>query len=318
MRIMTKTMLAAGCWMTMTTGALAADVVLGVPNWASARATSNILKIVIEENLGLDVELQDGTNVTIFEAMDRGSINAHPQVWMPNQQNLYDKYVAERKSVIFNQKPAKAEQGICVPRYVSEDMGVSSVYDLTDPDKAAIFDNDADGKPDIWIGAPGWASTPIDRIRAKSYGYDQVFDLKEMDETIAWGQASTALDAKKPWIGFCYKPHFSSITYDIVFLDEPDHDPATWTVIKPNEDPDWLAKSNASTAWKSAQLHLAYSAVLREKQPEVFALFENYSISANILSEAGYAVSIKGMDPADFARQWVDQNQDTIAGWLSR
>ena len=37
--------------MAMTTGALAADVVLGVPNWASARATSNILKFFKDKKI---------------------------------------------------------------------------------------------------------------------------------------------------------------------------------------------------------------------------------------------------------------------------
>ena len=39
---------------------------------------------------------------------------------------------------------------------------------------------------DIWIGAPGWASTNVEKIRAKSYGYDTTMDLLEMDETLAW------------------------------------------------------------------------------------------------------------------------------------
>ena len=64
----------------LTTGTLAQaeDIVLGVPNWAAANATSNILKIVIEENFGLEVGLQNGTNSIIFEAMDAGSMHLHP------------------------------------------------------------------------------------------------------------------------------------------------------------------------------------------------------------------------------------------------
>jgi ABC-type proline/glycine betaine transport system substrate-binding protein len=68
--------------------AFAADIVIGVPNWPSVAATANVLKVVIEDNLGLEVELQNGTNPIVFEAMDKGSMHAHPEVWMPNQQNL--------------------------------------------------------------------------------------------------------------------------------------------------------------------------------------------------------------------------------------
>jgi glycine betaine/proline transport system substrate-binding protein len=71
--------------MGATSIASAADVVIGVPNWPSVAATANILKVVIEENLGLDVELQNGTNPIVFEAMDSGAMHAHPEVWMRTQ-----------------------------------------------------------------------------------------------------------------------------------------------------------------------------------------------------------------------------------------
>ena len=54
--------------------ALAADLVVGVPNWPSVTVTANVIKEVIEKNLGLTVELQTGTNPVIFEAIDKGSM----------------------------------------------------------------------------------------------------------------------------------------------------------------------------------------------------------------------------------------------------
>ena len=34
----------------------AADVVIGVPNWPSVRVTAHVLKVVMEDNLGVEVE----------------------------------------------------------------------------------------------------------------------------------------------------------------------------------------------------------------------------------------------------------------------
>ncbi|MYI89805.1 MAG: amino acid-binding protein, partial [Gammaproteobacteria bacterium] len=75
-----------------STVASAADVVIGVANWPSVRVTADILKVIIEENYGLEVELQNGTNPIIFEAMDQNQMHVHPEVWLPNQQNLHDTY----------------------------------------------------------------------------------------------------------------------------------------------------------------------------------------------------------------------------------
>ena len=314
---MKKTALLTGAAMFAATSAMADDIVIGVPNWASVNATAHILEIVIEENLGLEVELQNGTNPIVFEAMDKGSMHAHPEVWMPNQQNLHDTYVKDRGTVVMNGQPVQAEQGMCVPRYVAEEMGVSKIEDLTDPEKAAIFDRNGDGKPEVYIGAPGWASTVIEQIRAKSYGYDAVFQLDQYEETIAYGNLDNAMNAKEPWIGFCYKPHFIFVTYDIVMLEEPAHDPATWTIVQPTDDPDWLAKSQASTAWNGATLHLHYAKELEEKHPQVAQLFKNYSMDADSLSAMGKALSVENQEPGEFAKEWVAANEDRVLGWLT-
>ena len=66
-KIFKNTVLGAIALIMSTTSVLAADMVIGVPNWPTANATANILKLAIEQNLGLDVELQSGTNPIFFE-----------------------------------------------------------------------------------------------------------------------------------------------------------------------------------------------------------------------------------------------------------
>ncbi|MEM9902326.1 MAG: glycine betaine ABC transporter substrate-binding protein [Pseudomonadota bacterium] len=303
--------------LSTTTAVQAADLVLGVPNWPAANATSNILKIVIEENFGLDVELQNGTNPIIFEAMDTGSMHLHPEVWLPNQANLHDKFVKENGSVVANQNPVQAVQGMCVTQYTADTYDITSIDDLTDPDKMAVFDKDGNGTPEVWIGAPGWASTVIEKIRAKSYGYDQTMELKEYDGTVAWGELGAAANADEAWIGFCYEPHFIFVAYDLVYLDEPAHDPSTWTIVQPTDDPAWLEKSEASTAWKGAQLHLHYAASVRDEFPEVAAMLDAYAMPPEVLSEAGFKLSVEDMPVEEYAREWVDNNEDVILNWLT-
>ena len=68
----------AGTLFSLNTVAQAADVIIGVPNWPSVLATAHVLKVAMEENLGLEVELQNGTNPVVFEAMDSGAMHVHP------------------------------------------------------------------------------------------------------------------------------------------------------------------------------------------------------------------------------------------------
>jgi len=298
--------------------AMAADVVIGVPNWPSVAATANVLKVIIEDNFGLEVELQNGTNPIVFEAMDSGSMDAHPEVWMPNQQNLHDTYVNDKGTVAMNPNGVAAFQGMCVPKAFAEEHGITSIDDLTNPDIAALFDSDGDGQGEIWIGAPGWASTNVEKIRAKSYGYDQTFELTESDETLAYANLDNAIKAGKPWVGFCYTPHYVFVLHDLQVLEEPAYDASKWHVVQPTDDPAWLEVSSAPTAWDTAYLHLHYRKAIADSHPEVAGLFKNMKLDTDTVSAMTYALVVDEKDPAEYAKEWVAANEDEVLGWLAQ
>ncbi len=315
---MKKLAVMASAAVMAATPALAADIVIGVPNWPSVAVTANVLKVVIEDNFGLEVELQNATNPIVFEAMDKGSMDIHPEVWMPNQQNLHDTYVKDKGTVLMNPNGIPAFQGICVPKFVAEELGVTTIEDLTDPDKAALFDSDGDGKGEIWIGAAGWASTNVEKIRAKSYGYSETFELLEMDETLALAALDAAVEQKKPYVFFCYTPHHMFALHELVVLEEPDYDAAKWNVIQPTDDPAWLEKSDAGVAWDLAYLHIHYSKSLEQRHPEVASMVANVNLDTDTVSAMTYALVVEKQEPAEFAKNWVATNEDAVLGWLSQ
>ncbi|WP_293577255.1 glycine betaine ABC transporter substrate-binding protein [Phaeobacter sp.] len=296
--------------------AVAQDLVIGVPNWASVRGTAYILKVALEENLGLEVEMQNGTNPVIFEAMDSGAMHVHPEVWLPNQQNLHDTFVTGKGTVMFNPNAVLSDQQMCVTKDTQERTGISALSDLTDPEMAAQFDSDGDGRGEIWIGAAGWASTNIEKIRAKSYGYAETMTLVEMDETLALAQVGNATAQGRNIVFFCYTPHHMFSLYDLVPLSEPAHDAASWSVKQPTDDPNWLANSTASTAWDAAKLHVFYATELAETQPEAAAMLSRVQLTTEQVNAVVYALSVEGKDPTDFAQEWVAENADLVDSWF--
>src|SRR5690606_3760112 len=90
-----------------STTAQAADVVIPDPNYISGRTTAFAVKAVIEEALGLEVEMITTTAVpVIFEAMARGNgeIDIWTETWLPNQSGMTAKYVDEEKTVTMSEK----------------------------------------------------------------------------------------------------------------------------------------------------------------------------------------------------------------------
>ncbi len=295
----------------------AADVIIGVPNWPSVRVTAHVLKVVMEDNLGLEVELQNGTNPVVFEAMDSGAMHVHPEVWLPNQANLNNKFVNEKKSVKVNPNGVAGDQAMCVTKGTAERTGISELSDLTNPDMAKNFDTDGDGKGEIWIGAAGWASTNVEKIRAKSYGYSETMQLKEMDETLALAEVDNAVAQKKNIVFFCYTPHHMFALHELVILKEPKYEEAKWNVIQPTDDPEWLEKSEAGVAWNTAYLHIHYAAKLESDQPDAAALLSKVKLDTDTVSAMTYALVVEKQDPEAFAKKWVSENGSLVDSWLN-
>lgn len=296
--------------------AQAADVVIGVPNWPSVRVTAHVLKVVMEDNLGVEVELQNGTNPVVFEAMDSGAMHVHPEVWLPNQANLEAKFVKEKGTVRQNPNGVDGDQAMCVTKGSAERTGIKDLAELTNPDMAKNFDSDGDGKGDIWIGAAGWASTNVEKIRAKSYGYDETMNLREMDETLALAQVDNAVAQDKNIVFFCYTPHHMFALHELVILKEPAYDEAKWIVKQPTDDPQWLENSSAPVAWNTAKLKIHYAASLEDSNPEVAQLLSQVKLDTDAVSKMTFALVVEKQDPAEFARKWVDDNGSLVDSWL--
>ncbi len=296
--------------------AQAADIVIGVPNWPSVAVTAEVVKVVLEDNLGLEVELQNGTNPIIFEAMDSGSMHVHPEVWLPNQSNLNNTYVKEKGTVAMNPNGVPAFQGMCVTKGTADRTGITKLSELTNPDMAANFDTDGDGLGEIWIGAPGWASTNVEKIRGKSYGYAETMTLKEMDETLALAEVDNAVAQGQNIVFFCYTPHHMFALHELVILKEPTYEAAKWNVIQPTDDPEWLEKSDAAVAWDLAYLHIHYASALETDMPEVASVLSKIKLDTDTVSKMTFALVVEKQDPAAFAANWVAENSGTVEKWL--
>ena len=296
----------------------AEKIAVGVPNWPSAKVIANVLKVIIENDMGYEVELVPGSNEVIFNAMDRGKgdIDIHPDTWKPNHQHLHTAFVDEKNSVVLTNNPYHGTSRIFVPRYVADKYGVASIYDLTNPEIVKLFDSDGDGKGEMWIGATGWSSTNVERVRAREYGYDQLFDLTTIEEALAVADLKNAYEKEEPHILYFYSPHWLLQAYDLVALEEPPYDESCWTMVQPADDPEWFEKSAVSCAWPESSAFVAFSSRLREDAPDVAKFLERVELDDKLVSGWTYAVALEKRDAPDIAADWISGNRDRVDLWL--
>ncbi|MBZ8135472.1 glycine betaine ABC transporter substrate-binding protein [Afifella sp. IM 167] len=306
--VVAGTLLAAGT-------AQAADITIGVPSWPSAKAGSAILKALAEQEFGARVTLTPGTNPVIFAAMasGKGDMDVHPEVWLPNIQGLVDEY---SDSVVLGETMFEGEQGDCVTKATAEKLGLQSIQDLADPDIAKKFDSDGDGKGEFWVGATGWASANVEKVKLREYGLADLYEPETIDEALAYARIDEKERKGEPYVFYCYTPHQIFSQYDLVMLKEPAYDAEKWHMVQPDEDPDWYEKSSVATAWKPADIHLAYSKSLEERAPELVTLFKNYSPTNEMVADWTYQIVVEGRDENELAKEWIGAHRDVVDTWL--
>ena len=136
------TLMAVVCLVSSTAVHAAETIIIGQMNWAYAKVMTNVMKFVVEDNLGLKADFVPGKHAVFFKAMDqgRGEVDIHPEVWLPNNQGLVDKYVKEKGTVVLTSKKFDAMDAFCTTKAAKDQYGLASVYDLTRPGN-----RDADG-----------------------------------------------------------------------------------------------------------------------------------------------------------------------------
>ena len=293
-------------------------VVVGEPSWPGAKIIATLIEVVIEDKLGGEADKAPGSNAVIFAAMDggKGDIDVHPDVWLPNQSSFTDEYVDEKGTVGLSSGGYIGSSGFCTPSYTAEEFSISSIFDLATPDAQAAFDSDGDGMGEIWVGAAGWASTNVHRVKARDYGIETFLEPGIEDEAVFYAKLQDLYDDQKGAVFYCYKPHYVHALYDVTMIEEPEHDPEQYTIVQPDEDADWYDKSSITTGDSQKTVKVAYSKSLETRAPEVANFLSNIDLSADDVSLWTFEVVQNEKDAYDVVRAWIDANPDIVDGWL--
>ncbi|WP_282602619.1 glycine betaine ABC transporter substrate-binding protein [Paracoccus sp. PARArs4] len=293
-------------------------VMVGEPSWPGAKVMSRIIAQVIQTRLGSEAGYAPGANAVIFSAMDggRGDIDVHPDVWLPNQASFTDEFVEGKGTVALSEGSYEGRSGFCVPTYMAEEHAMKSVYDLATPMAQDLFDSNGDGKGEIWVGASGWSSTNLNRVKVRDYGIETFLEPTTEDEAVFYARLKDAIDRKEGVVFYCYEPHFVHALYDVTFIEEPEHDPAAYVMVQPDEDADWLAKSSITTGDEVKTVTVAYSRSLEQRNPAAAAFLSRIDMQASDLSQLTRQTVIEGQEIDEAVAQWLDANGEIVDGWL--
>ena len=294
------------------------EVKIGVPSWTGAQAIAHLLGAVVEMRIGGTVKYVPGNNATIFQDMDqsKGDIDVHPDVWLPNQESFTKKYVDGAGSVTLSSNPYEGNQGFCVSSAFAEANNITDIADLGRPDVAALMDSDGNGKGEMWIGAPGWASANVNEVKTRDYGLLDFIEPIRAEEAVKTARVKDSIAKGEGYAFYCYEPHAIWYMFDVVMLTEPTHDPEKYKMVQPSDSANWYDDSYVASKDALKQVQIAYSGSLADRSPAIAEFFANFSLEADDVSSFAYEISGKGRDPAEVAKEWIEANPERVDAWL--
>ncbi|NDW45659.1 glycine betaine ABC transporter substrate-binding protein [Ruegeria sp. PrR005] len=298
--------------------AQAEEVKIGVPSWTGAQAIAHVLGEVVTSRIGGTVEYVPGNNATIFQAMDqgKGDIDVHPDVWLPNQESFTKEYVDGKGTVTLSSNPYEGNQGFCVSQDFAAKMNITDIADLGRPDVAAAMDSDGNGKGEMWIGAPGWASANVNEVKVRDYGLLDFIEPIRAEEAVKTARIKDSIAKGEGYAFYCYEPHAVWFMFPVVMLSEPAYDPAKYVMVQPSDDADWYQKSMVASKDALKQVQIAWSNSLADRSPAIAEFFGKFQLSASDVSALAYEISAKDRDPAEVAKEWVAANSDRVDAML--
>lgn len=318
---MNKILLGITCATALTVAGsptMAAEKInIGAPSWTGAQAIAHLIQEVVTSRIGGEANLVPGNNAAIFQAMDggKGDIDVHPDVWLPNQKSFTDKYVDGTGNVALSENAYEGKQSFCVSRAFSEKANVTSIFDLARPEVAAMMDSDGNGKGEIWIGAPGWASANVNQVKVRDYGLMPFMEPIRADQAVMTATVGDSIKKDVGYAFYCYSPHAIWFQHDIVRLSEPEFDESKYKALQPDQDPNWFDNSKVMTEDALKQVQIAYSKSLETRSPAIAEFVKNMSLTDEDVSSFAFEIE-GGKDAAEVAKAWVAANSDRVDGWL--
>ncbi len=293
-------------------------------NWSSAVLQNWVARVILEEGYGYETDAVAGGTLPLMQALVGGDLNVNMEIWLPNQQEAWDKAVAEGtiKGIGDSLSSVAWQSAFLIPKYTADaNPGLTSVDDLKNPEYQALFTRTATGdKAALITCIPGWECEIRNEQQVIGYGLadhvelvnpgsfeglnSEILSAFERGEDILfyyWGPTALIGTLVSEYGGY-------------VRLEEPastseceEHIGAT------HDNP---ADTEFACEYADAEVVIAMRTDLIEKAPDVVDFFEAYTLSDDGIFSLLGRYADTGEDPADVAKYWL-RTSDEWHDWVA-
>jgi len=255
--------------------------------WVDLQVENEISKQLLEE-LGYTAKI-DSVSVELgAQALATGDADAYLGNWWPSQEPTFGSFIDDGSIDVVNEEMLTGtEYAPAVPGDVADELGISSLADLDE--YAEEFDHKFYG---IEPGSPG-NETIQKAIDADAYGLGD-WTLVESGTPAMLAQVEKAQKDGDPIVFLAWSPHWMTVQFETVFLDDPDG------------------------VWGGAgAIRTVTRAGFADEAPDISTFLANLTFTTDEAGQFYFDHDKSGMELDDIASEWIDANPDKVKSFLA-
>lgn len=281
-------------------------------DWTSFMVETEIVKQVIEKQLGYPTQTIQMPATASWAALDRGDVDLAVEIWLPGRMPEIQPFL-DKGTVVIGSEVFPALLGWRVPRYVIEgDPGrdiqplapnLKSILDLQTVEKGGkgywklFVGLENPGLGELVGGPPGWYDNSYDRMRIK--GFDFPLWRSSQSEAVVLSRVLAADKRKEPILFSFSSPHGIFTSVNVVTLEEP----VPWYEGAFEDE----SKGYASASPPNS-VHTVAATKLKNKAPDVYQLIMNMVVGIEDVNNLMNSVDVENRLIGDVAAEWISHN----------
>ncbi len=278
------------------------SVTLVANPWPGSMANAQVASQVMQRELGIDVDITEIDENAQWTGLDSGELSAVLEVWPSGHEDNYQTYIEEGEVEDLGELGAVGQIGWWMPAYVLDEYPEMETWEGLEGNEGIFATSETGASGQFLAADPSFVQ--FDETIIGNLGLD--FEVVQSGSEAAQLTAvETAIAEEEPILFYFYTPHWMHDRYDLVMVELPDYEEGC-------EEPE----DERTCGYPEDVLFKAAHEGLSEDAPVAYEFLTNFQMENEWQDEITFLIDEEGMDPADAAEQWIDENEEAWQAWL--
>ena len=263
-------------------------------------------------------------NPDFYRAVAAGEVDLWANGWFPTHDGLIEEELVE---AVGTQVDAGALQGYFADAATAGAHGITNLGDLADPEVAALFDRDGDGRADLIGCETGWTCSHVIEHHLDVFGLAATVEQVQGDYSPLIADTIARFEAGQPVLYYTWTPNWTVGELvpgrDVVWLETPfsslPPDQAAFLDRTSIPGIPGCANNPCEVGWPPNDIRAVANSGFLEANPSVRRLLEQVVIPLEDISRQNADMVHDEGDPEDIRRhaeEWLVVNSDVVSAWI--